>query len=261
MWFRLTRFLRICWIVFGIALSPLQRRWPYCPDHIRALVIVRDLYSPLPDLIAQLRKQGILAKHILLLDSGSTNPNCLSTLFDLELMGCRWIRLSDDEELFGPYAPWLSHRLRSMIKSWSYPYLVTDPDLAIPPDIPTDWLANMFSLLNNNRSVFKVGLPLSLRGLTIENSNAIKAHEISLYQSLPYRILSYFLLGTKTKARLCPTDTTLALYRPGTIFSTFSIRLSSRYSIAHLPWLASFRSTPEFQYYQRNKLSIYGEWS
>lgn len=261
LWFRLPRLFRIAWILATVSLGPWQRRWTLNPDHIRALLLVRDLHSPLPALVESLLDQGLLAQHILLLDSGSTNPTCIATLATLEQSGCRWIRLSPQEQRFGPYAPWLSPQLIALIRSWRYPYLVSDPDLAFPATIPSDWLAQLFGMLNNHRGVLKVALPLFTSNITVQNSAAIKAHEAGLSHHPAYRLLSRYLLGHGSGATICTTDTTLALYRPAHFFSTFSIRLSLRYGINHLPWYADFCSTPEYQYYQSHKLSLFGEWS
>lgn len=261
LWFRLPRLLRIGWILAAVALGPLQRRWPLAPDRIRALMLVRDLHSPLPALVESLVQQGVLTDHILLLDSGSTNPACLATLAALEQSGCRWIRLSPQEQCFGPYAPWLSPRLRAQIRSWRYPYLVSDPDLALPATIPSDWLTQLLSMLNQHRSLLKVALPLVISDITVQNSAAIKAHEEGLNHQPAYRLLSRCLLGKSSEATICTTDTTLALYRPAQFFSTLSLRLPLRYAIKHLPWYNHFCACPEYHYYQDHKLNLFGEWS
>lgn len=261
LWFRLPRLFRIGWILAAVALGPWQRRWPLDPDRIRALLLVRDLHSPLPGLVESLLQQGLRAEHILLLDSGSTSPACLATLAALEQSGCRWIRLSPQEHGFGPYAPWLSPRLRTQISSWHYPYLVSDPDLTVPVTIPCDWLAQLFRMLNQQRCVLKVALPLAIGDITVHNSGAIKAHEQGLHRQPAYRLLTRCLLGQRSEARLCPTDTTLALYRPAPFFSTLSLRLPLRYAIKHLPWYRDFSESDEYHYYQAHKLNLFGEWS
>lgn len=261
LWFRLPRLLRIGWILAAVALGPWQRRWPLAPDRIRALLLVRDLHSPLPGLVENLLQQGLKAEHILLLDSGSTNPACLGTLAALEQSGCRWIRLSQQEQRFGPYAPWLSPRLRAQIHGWRHPYLVSDPDLALPATIPSDWLAQLLRMLNQHRSVLKVALPLAINDITVQNSPTIQAHEQGLHRQPAYRLLSRCLLGKRSEATVCTTDTTLALYRPARFFSTLSIRLHPAYAIRHLPWYSNFCVSSEYHYYQAHKLNLFGEWS
>jgi len=261
LWFRMPRLMRIVWILAALVLGLLRRRWPMDPVRIHALLLVRDLHTPLPGLVKSLVQQGLLAQHILLLDSGSTNPVCLASLEDLQQSGCRWIRLSPQEQRFGPYAPWLSSRLRAEICGWHYPYLVSDPDLAFPSSIPNDWLAQLFCMLNQHRSVLKVALPLAISDITVQNSAVIKAHEEGLQRQRAYRLLSRCLLGQRSEATVCTTDTTLALYRPARFFSTLSIRLPLRYAIRHLPWYDEFCTTHEYKYYQAHKFDLFGEWS
>lgn len=261
LWFRLPRLLRICLILSAVVLGPFQRRWSLAPHRIRALLIVRDLHSALPGMVETFLQQGILAKNIFLLDSGSTNPDCLSTLKTLEEIGCCLIRLSPQDQHFGPYAPWLSPTLRAKIRYWDYPYLVSDPDLVFTATIPGDWLAKLFAVLNMHRSVLKVALPLSIDDITVQNTAAIKAHEDGLYHQQAYRLLTRILLRKSSESTICATDTTLALYRPSKVFSTLSIRLPPQYSIKHLPWYVDFCSSHEYKYYQDHKLDLYGEWS
>jgi hypothetical protein len=261
LWFCLPRLLRIGWILVAVAVGPLKHRLPFAPNRIRALLLVRDLHSPVPNLVEILVQQGLLAEHILLLDSGSTNPACLATLAALEQNGCRWIRLSPQEQCYGPYAPWLSPRLRAEIRSWRYPFLVSDPDLAVPATIPSDWLAKLFLMLNQHRAVLKVALPLIIDDITVQNSSVIKAHEEALRSQRGYQLLTRLLLGKSSKAVVCTTDTTFALYRPELFFSTLSIRLPLQYSIKHLPWYRDFCELSEYRYYQAHKLGLFGEWS
>jgi len=261
LWFQIPRLWRIIWIFTALLLAPWQRRWPFQPRRVQAFVLVRDLHSSLYALVDNLLHQGLLPQHIFLLDSGSTSPACLATLASLAQRGCQLVQLSAAEQRFGPYAPWLSATVRQLISASQLPYLVTDPDLALPTTIPNDWLAQLFQTLNDHRYVLKAALPLAIDDITVTNSNAIQDHEQAIYRQTGYRLLSRLLLGKQPQAHICTTDTTLALYRPGQLFSTFSIRLSSEYSIQHLPWYQHFCLTPEYRYYQRHKLPLFGEWS
>jgi hypothetical protein len=262
-WFRCSRAYRIASILAGFPLAVLRSRWNFEPGRIRALILVRDLHSPLPPLVEALLSQGICASHILLLDSGSTSPDCLDTLSQLEAQGCRWIRFSRNEQKFGPYAPWLSTSLRREIRSWQYPYLVTDPDLQVPVTIPQNWLAELFRTLNSHRFVLKVALPLVIDDLDLSHPNILRVvrHEQSLYRQSGYSLLTRLFLANHPGAAVATTDTTLALYRPMRFFSTLSIRLSFDYGIRHLPWYEDFVATSDYKYYQAHKLSLFGEWS
>jgi hypothetical protein len=261
LWFRLPRLLRILWIGASVALGPVQRRWRFEPARIRALLLVRDLHSPLTSLVNGLLAQGLRAEHILLLDSGSSQPACLDTLSSLQQRGCRWIRLPAADQRYGPYAAWMCPELRREIRRWRYPYLLSDADLVFPATLPADWLQQLFASLNRHGGVLKVALPLQISDITADNRDAIRAHETALIQDSAYRRLSRLLLGESPSAAVCTTDTTLALYRPSPCFSTLSIRLPPCYALKHLPWYSHFCDSAEYRYYQCHKLSLFGEWS
>lgn len=263
LWFRIPRLLRVIWILGSLAKGPFRRRWRFDPTQIRALLLVRDLHFSLPALVDGLLVQGIVSHHIVLIDSGSTHPACLETLSALEQRGCRWIRLAPADLRYGPYASWKCPALQREIRSWRYPFIVSDTDLAFPTHLPADWLYRLFDTLNFHRGVPKTALPLQIEDITIEKSAAVQSHELGLAQSLPYRLCSRIFLPAVNNSMpvFCPTDTTLSLYRPSLFFSTFSIRLPLVYSIRHLPWYAEFVDSCEFKYYQSHKLSLFGEWS
>lgn len=261
LWFRIPRALRIASILAALALAPFRPRWSFEPERIRALILVRDLHSALVPLVEALLAQGLQVNHILLLDSGSTSPGCLETLAGLERRGCRWLRLSPQDQRYGPYAPWLSAPLLKEIHSWRYPYLVSDPDLAVPSTIPSAWLAELLTTLNRHRFILKAALPLAINDLTHPQAAAVIRHERSLHTHPAYRLLSRLFLADHPGAVVSTTDTTLALYRPARFFSTFSIRLPACYEIKHLPWYVSFSKSTEYKYYQSRKCKLFGEWS
>jgi hypothetical protein len=142
-----------------------------------------------------------------------------------------------------------------------YPFLVSDPDLAFPPNMPNDWLATLFRSLNAHRFVLKVAPSLITDGITIAHRESVCAHEKALAQQGAYQFLTRLLLGQRPGEAVCATDTTLALYRPARFFSTLSIRLPYTYSLLHKPWYSEFCETEDFQYYQSHKLKLFGEWS
>ena len=261
LWFRVPRALRITSILAALALAPLRPRWSFQPERIRALILVRDLHSALVPLVEALLAQGLQVNHVLLLDSGSTSLGCLTTLAGLERRGCRWLRLPPQDQRYGPYAPWLSAPLLQEIHSWRYPYLVSDPDLAVPSTIPSTWLAELLSTLNRHRFILKAALPLAINDLTHPQTPAVIQHERSLHTHPAYRLLTRLFLADHPGAVVSTTDTTLALYRPARFFSTLSIRLPPRYQIKHLPWYNYYTNTTEYKYYQVHKLQLFGEWS
>lgn len=261
LWFRIPRILRILWIISSLLCGPFRRRFNYNPSQIHVLLLVRDLYSEIPNTVNTLLSQGILPEHILLLDSGSTNPSCLNTLSHLEQCGCKWVRLQPSTHQFGPYASWMCPILNSEINSWKYPFIVSDTDLSLPPGLPSDWLQILFETINANRGIQKSSLPLRTDDITCSDKLTIQRHEASLSLRPLYRLCSFLLLPRGSESVFCPTDTTLSLYRPNLLFSTFSIRLPMSYGVRHLPWYQTFNHLHEYHYYQDHKLSHFGEWS
>ena len=218
-------------------------------------------FSSLPSIVNNLLGQGLRAEHILLIDSGSSNPVCLEALSNLEELGCRWIRLQSDAHQYGPYACWMSSDLAHEIRSWNYPYIVSDTDLVLPESLPLNWLSHLFCVINCHRGVAKSSLPLRIVDIDVDNKSAIQAHELNLAKRTIYRICSWLFLGNSSSSSVCATDTTFSLYRPSPFYSTFSIRLPLTYCIRHLPWYSEYAESPEYKYYQSHKYSLFGDWS
>lgn len=261
LWFRVNTPLRILWIAWSVLLAPWRRRVPFEPSRLQALILVRDLHSPLPSLVAAFQQQGIPLARITLVDTGSSAPACLAELGRLEALGCVWHRLAPAEQAFGPYAPWLSFGLSRQLRRNNEPFLVTDADLSFPDSIPSDWLEKLFAALNTHRFAAKTSLPLRTSDITVAQRERIVSHEQALMRHPAYRLLTTVLLWRHPGHVACTTDTTLSLYRPGRHFSTLSVRLPLPYALSHLPWYQTFIDTDEFQYYVSHKLSLFGEWS
>jgi hypothetical protein len=261
LWFRINTPLRILWIVSSVFLSPLRRRHSSDPSTLQALILVRDLYSPLQSLVTAFERQGIPYGRIILVDTGSTAPACLAELQRLEALGCVWHRLPPEEQAYGPYAPWLSSALRRQLRASPHPFLVTDVDLAFPASLPDDWLQQLFAALNTNRFALKTSLPLRTQDITVAQREHIVAHELGLMRHPAYRLLTSLFLRRQPGHAACTTDTTLSLYRSPRQFSTLSVRLPVRYAMSHLPWYQAFIETEEYRYYTAHKLPLFGEWS
>lgn len=260
-WFRINTPARIAWIALSVLLAPWRRRYPCQPEQLQAFILVRDLHTPLQGLVAAFQQQGIPLGRITLVDTGSTAPACRAELQRLEALGCRWHRLPETEQAFGPYAPWLSPALRRQIRASAFPYLVSDADLAFPAAMPARWLPELFDALNAHRFALKAALPLHTGDLTVPQRPQIVAHEQALIRHPAYRLLTALLLRRHPGRAACTTDTTLALYRPARHFSTLSVRLPAPYALRHLPWYQEFVDSEQFRYYTAHKLALFGEWS
>jgi hypothetical protein len=260
-WFSAPLSLRAGYIGYRLATSLCRKRWDYDSSKIVAIIIVRDLWSNLKPLTDQFRKQGIPLQNIWLIDTGSTNEDCHATLRSLQDQGCRVEKLSRQEAAFGPYGPWMAKSLRIKMKSLNYPFILTDPDLAFTERCPKDWLAQTFNNLMRYGYVSKIGLPLSTKNIDEKLEERVKNNQSQLYSHWLLSRISKALVNTNKDGQICATDTTLALYRPRTPFSTLAIRMPEEYELIHLPWLSTYRQSVEFKYYTEKKLHCIGEWS
>lgn len=261
LWFRVHSLVRIIWIFLLIIMSPLRKCWRCDPASVRVFILVRDLYSQLQGLVDSFLAQGVSKRNIYILNSGSSSPECLSVLAALEGYGVTVVELSNLEQRFGPYALWMSPRLRNFATSPSYPYIVTDSDLSLANIDVLNWLEELFSVLNSCRFVSKVSLPLLVADISVSARPSIIRHEQGLGRHPLYKTINSLLCRNSHSGYICPTDTTLSLYRPGLFYSTFSIRLSSSFSVRHMPWYSKYAESAEFTYYKSRKLATFGDWS
>lgn len=259
-WFECSKLERMLVIASYILSSPFRRKWPYSPSSVKVYLLVRDVYSPLVDIITNLLEQGVLRSNILILDNGSTSLSCFEAFKSLANQGIKCLRVPDDYERYGPYAFWIKNSLHQ-IDFPEYPFIVTDVDLAFPREVPSDWLAQMFRYLSAYPQVPKVSLSLSLSNLSVPTASSIIRHEVKLFTRPLYRLLSFLFIRSDLPGSFVTTDTTFSLYRPRQPFSTFSIRLPYPYTLRHLPWYSGFIHSKEYEYYMLNKLSSFGHWS
>lgn len=258
-WFRLHALYRCLWIACSVVFSVFQRCYSYDPNRLHAVIIVRDLYSPLEAIVRSFLAEGVPPHNIILINSGSSSHACLDKLYSLEKRGCQVLSLRPQSLCQGPYAIWLDPSLGLPPSFWNYPFLLTDPDLDLD-GIPDGWLHVLFKLLNQHRWVSKIGLGLRTDDLSFPGSLAVTDWENRLSQRFPYQHMNQ-VLDQSMPIRVCPTDTTLALYRPLRHFTTLAIRLEGAFRIRHLPWYSSFLKTEEYSYYQQHKEAGIGKWS
>lgn len=259
-WFRLPPGLRLLWLLWALISAPLRRSYGWQPDQLHAVLIVRDLYSPLPALVDELHAEGIPYAQIILLNNGSSSPPCLALLNELQQRGCRVLKTSPGSLAQGPYGIWLDPSLALPDGFWRYPFVVSDPDLDLV-GIPRGWLRTLMQLLNHQRWTSKIALGLRTDDLTAPAVDAVRHWEQQLSRRFPYGLLNRLMKSQSVPMRICTTDTTLALYRPLRHFTTLAIRLEGPYRIRHLPWYAAFLETQEYSYYQRHKQANFGHWS
>ncbi len=224
------------------------------------MIVVRDLYSSLSPLVQKFHSAGIPYDHIVLLDSGTTAPGALTVLEKLSHLGCQWIKLACRLQKYGPYVLWMDRQLPIPRELWSFPFILTDPDLAVE-GLPDDWLERLFAALNQYRWASKVALGLRIDDLDCKDHEKIKAWESLLDKRFPVSFLKLLLDSRLGAVSAKTTDTTFALYRPWKIFTTLSVRLEGAYRIRHLPWYRTFEHSQEYRDYRRLKLPAFGHWS
>jgi hypothetical protein len=259
-WFRLPSAVRLLWLLWALISAPLRRRYGWQPHQLHAVLIVRDLYSFLPALVEEMHAEGIPYAQILLLNTGSSASPCMALLKLLQQRGCRILTASPASLAQGPYAIWLDPSLALPAGFWRYPFVLTDPDLDLT-GIPRGWLRTLMQLLNQQRWASKLALGLRTDDLTAPAVDAVRHWEQQLSQRFPYGLLNRLMPNCALPTRICPTDTTLALYRPLRHFTTLAIRLEGPYRMRHLPWYAAFVQSPEYAYYQSHKQPAFGHWS
>ena len=211
LWFRIGVLGRISWIVLSFITSQLRPVYVYDPLRIRVFILVRDLFSPLNDLVESFQLQGIPLNLITLVDTGSTLPDCLDELQRLESYGCTVFRLETSEQRYGPYCIWLVDRLRHFIRLQNYPYIVTDSDLEIPSSVREGWLKEMFTVLNTCKYPAKTSLPLAINDIDVSERIQIQDREIGVRDHFIYRLPSLLTLRNLPGCVACTTDTTLSL--------------------------------------------------
>lgn len=259
-WFQINPLLRLAWFIGAFIISPLQVQYRFDPQKIHAVIIARDIYSPLINLVKALLEAGIATNKIIILDLGSTVENAIKVINKLEETGCKVIKVSGEALRQGPYIIWLNKELPLPKGFWEYPFLVTDPDLDLS-GIPKNWLITLMKILNGQRWISKSALGLRVDDINCDNSLEIVDWENKLSKKPPYSAIRVLKKFIKAPISLKPTDTTIALYRPNSNFSTISIRLESKYKVRHLAWYKDFRESKEFNDYSLRKLPDFGHWS
>lgn len=259
-WFRGGRGHRLCHFLSLVLRSRNRQIYNYDVTRVLVFLVSRDLYSHLASIINKCTSAGVLVKNIFILDMGTSSGRCKAIYENYQLQGINLISVSQNSEAFGPYIAWLDESIAAIIRENNYPYIVTDTDLRFPHPYPEDWLEQMFFLLNKYRIFTKISLPLRVSDIDVDDRKNIVRHEEMLGSGLVYRLLQV-LFNVRSFYRVCQTDTTFSLYRPGLEFSTISLRLEIGYEILHMPWYKSFVNTHEYEFYKRHKRPEFGMWS
>jgi hypothetical protein len=259
-WFTGGRMYRLKYLTSSAWHSRKTPFYNYNPEWVRVFLVSRDIYSCLDSLVGMCISTGISPENIFIIDQGTTNEVCKSAYLYWRSQGVNVLSVPRESEALGPYVVWLDASLVALREQIDYPYIVSDTDLQFPNHYPEGWLERMFYALNEYRLLSKIALPLKVTDIDVDSRDIILNHERSLGSSTVYSLLQYFS-KPPSATRVCQTDTTFSLYRPGHDFSTISLRLEADYALHHMPWYRSFIETQEYKFYQRNKRPEFGMWS
>jgi hypothetical protein len=180
-------------------------------------VIVRDLLSPLQQLIEWLERAG--HDRVVLVDNASTYPPMVEYLSTTEhtVVRCGWN--------MGHRSPWLSGAVFDY--AHDEPYVVTDPDIVPDDTCPLDAVEHFAEVMVAHPEVHRVGFGLRIDDLP--DHYAPKADVIAWEKPFWEHEIAPGLYSA-------PIDTTFALARVRRPSSMPSIRTGPPYVARHLPW-------------------------
>lgn len=151
-----------------------------------------------------------------------------------------------------PRSLWEWQKLDHLVGPYSY--IVTDPDVVIDDDCPSDWVDQLKAELRHE-NVIKVGLGLKLSDLPDTPLAAkVKEWENAFWISTTGCVRGFY----------APVDTTLAIYHPLTVTHRFKIhpavRLGPPYLVRHLPWYGDLDPV-ESDYYRDHLIPGSSHWA
>lgn len=197
-------------------------------------VIVRDRFEQLRQTVDRLEKaEGI---DIILVDNQTTYG---PTVEYLKNSPHQVVHLNDN---YAHHAPWTC----GLVPSDSY-YVVTDPDVKLVDQCPTDWVLYFQELLEMFPNFLKVGVSLQIDNLPDHYNfkQSVIAHETQFWQNQICQHKNVPIYNA-------PIDTTLAMYRPGRPFNLGpALRTGWPYSAEHLAWYVDSENLTEDEVYYR----------
>lgn len=129
-------------------------------------------------------------------------------------------------------------------------FVYTDCDILT--DCPDDWLAVLYSALDQHPEFPKAGLGLRIDDIPDHYS---RKREVIAWEG---QFWNKPMGGGLFEADI---DTTLALHRPGTQWSMKAIRTGGDYQARHLPWYENSSQPSEEQtYYKSHMMGGVGHW-
>jgi hypothetical protein len=197
-------------------------------------------------------------RRIILLDNGSTYSPLLK--YYEQFAYERRVTVVRLGRNFGNVALWASDILKRL--EWREPFVYTDPDVLPDDECPIYWMRHFTTVLEKNPTIMKVGFGLRIDD--IPDCYRFKSDVIAWEKQFWENPMGRGLYRA-------PIDTTLALYRSGTLAWTLSlveeakhcaIRTGAPYLARHLDWyMDSDQPTAEQTYYRSHAIPGVTTWS
>ena len=225
----------------------LMKKYRFVPNkndienlqNIPVFIISYDRLSYVKQMVEHLQKYGM--KNIHIIDNQSSYPPLLEYLKSCPCT-VHYMDKNYGHEVF-----WRSGKFKKYMKNV---YILTDPDIELNENLPSDWLQLMYTKLGEYRNITKIGfelrwddLPNTPQGNSTKNTILNEFHKFRL----PKEDLEMYL---------CDIDTIFALYRPGYPHPGSKryyagIRIADpRYVARHIPWYFDKNNeTDEDRYY------------
>ncbi|MEO5950647.1 MAG: hypothetical protein ABIQ04_04320 [Candidatus Saccharimonadales bacterium] len=211
-------------------------------NDIPVFIICRDRVTPLKKLVKWLEDENL--KNIFFIDNASTYPPLLEYFRNSPY---QTIRLNVNA---GHTAPWQEGIVQ--LYAADKPFIVTDPDVI--PSQEAHGAVKLFArLLNDHLERIKVGFGLRIDNLP--DSYDLKQHVISWEKQ-------FWVSEVETDVYDAETDTTFALYRPGTPYVIGpALRTGGVFVAEHEPWYIDSKNVnDEVKYYREHADKIIGSW-
>jgi hypothetical protein len=206
-------------------------------------IVVRDLLSPLQELVGWLERAG--QERIVLVDNESTYPPMVEYLSTTPhtVVRCGWN--------MGHRSPWLSGAIFELADD--QPYAVTDPDIVPDEDCPLDAIDHFAEILDAHPDVHRVGFGLRIDDLP--DHYGPKADVIAWESPFWEKEVAPGLFSA-------PIDTTFALARVPRPAAMPSIRTGAPYVARHLPWYDNTAEpSEEVLYYRQHSDRALTHWT
>lgn len=217
------------------------------PKDYKSIPIIINNFNRLEclkKLINRLEKGGY--KNIYIIDNNSSYPPLLEYYKTINYP------IFHLKKNVGYLALWKTGIYKKFIRGY---YVYTDPDVIPIDECPDNFLEYFFQIMQQYKTVQKVGFGLRIDNLPDTFPNKTKVIEWEQH---------FFEKPLKNNIYNAQIDTTFALYRPFTGGEAhkykFNIRTGMPYMAEHLPWYQSDKLSEEDIYY-KNHIQTSTHWS